>query len=57
MINEEELSDEEKSFAEWLKHNIVANVDLIILKKAYLDGFAAGWQHKQKYTASEWLSK
>ncbi len=52
-----ELCDEEKSFIKWLNNTEVANSDLPIVRKAYLDGFAAGWQIRKEYNAKEWLSK
>ena len=57
MNNNEELSDEEKSFNEWLKNTTVHRIDMPILRKAYLNGFVAGWQYRQDHQAKEWLQK
>ena len=55
------VCDEEKSYNEWQKHNekyLVNNQDFFaVIKKAYMDGFAAGFVHKQKISAEEYLQK
>lgn len=51
------MSDEEKSFIEWMKTVIIKNSDISIIRKAYLDGFAAGYQYKKIYNAQEMLQK
>jgi len=60
-MNDEELSDEEKSFNEWVGKNLdyISNnkIHLKVMKKLYMQGFAAGFQHKQKITAEEYLQK
>jgi hypothetical protein len=57
----EELCDEEKSYNEWVVDNlyyIKDNKDCIkIMKKLYMDGFAAGFVHKSKINAMEQLQK
>ena len=57
----EELSDEEKSYNEWVVNNLYQirdNKDCIrVMKKLYIEGFAAGWQHRIKYSAQEQLQK
>jgi hypothetical protein len=61
MNNEEKLSDEEKSYNKWVSENLFYinqyKQSLNVMKKIYLDGFAAGWQFKKEYTATEWLEK
>ena len=56
-----ELCDEEKSYHEWVANNldfIQNNKQHIgVMKKLYMLGFAAGFQHKQKITAQEYLQK
>ena len=56
-----ELCDEEKSYHEWVANNldfIQNNKQHIgVMKKLYMQGFAAGFQHKQKITAREYLQK
>jgi hypothetical protein len=56
-----ELCDEEKSYHEWVANNldfIQNNKQHIgVMKKLYMQGFAAGFQHKQKITAQEYLQK
>lgn len=56
-IDQEMLSDEEKSFMEWMKTIILKTNDLSIIRKAYLDGFAAGWSYKKQMLAQEQLQK
>lgn len=56
-----ELCDEEKSYHEWVANNldfIQNNKQHIgVMKKLYMQGFAAGFQHKQKITVQEYLQK
>ena len=61
--NWDELCDEEKSFDAWFVQN---NVDLYreindkiigLLKKVYMQGYAAGFQAKLKYSSDEYLQK
>jgi hypothetical protein len=52
-----EPCDEEKSFIDWLKNTEVSQYDLSVVRKAYMDGFAAGWNNKKIYNAQEWLEK
>jgi uncharacterized NAD(P)/FAD-binding protein YdhS len=56
-----ELSDEEKSFHEWLEQNtgyVSQNKHSInVMKKLYLAGFAAGYMYKKQYNAMEQLQK
>ena len=61
MNNAEQLSDEEKNYNQWVSENLFYinqhKQSLNVMKKIYLDGFAAGWQFKKEYTAREWLEK
>ena len=61
--NWDELCDEEKSFDAWFVQN---NSDLYreiddriigLLKTAYVQGYAAGFQSKVKYSSQEQLQK
>jgi hypothetical protein len=56
-----ELCDEEKSYHEWFSQNlqyIQQNKSHIsVMKKLYMAGFAAGFQHKEKINAQEYLQK
>lgn len=55
------LSDEEKSFHQWIDNNINfvnQNKNIIhLMKRIYMDGFVAGWTHKLKYSSEESLQK
>jgi hypothetical protein len=57
----EELSDEEQSFHEWLAKNtayVSQNKHSIsVMKRLYLAGFSAGYMYKKKYDAMEQLQK
>ena len=58
---DEELCDEEKSYHEW----VAQNLDFIqnnkqhvgVMKKLYMAGFGAGFDHKRKLSAQEYLQK
>jgi len=56
-----ELCDEEKSYHEWVAQNldyIQNNKQHVgVMKKLYMEGFAAGFQYKQNITAQEYLQK
>jgi len=56
-----ELCDEEKSYHEWVANNLdfmqKNKAHISVMKKLYMLGFAAGFQHKQKITAQEYLQK
>ena len=60
-MNEEELCDEEKNYNKWVVDNLYYirdNKDCIrVMKKLYMDGFAAGFVYKQQITAEEQLQK
>jgi hypothetical protein len=57
----EDLCDEEKSYYEWVSNNlsfINQNKQSVnVMKKLYMEGFAAGWQNKKEFQAKEWLQK
>jgi hypothetical protein len=57
----EDLCDEEKSYDEWVSKNlsfISQNKQSInVMKKLYIEGFAAGWKYKKESQAKEWLQK
>lgn len=57
----EEVCDEEKSYDEWVSKNleyIQQNKQHIgVMKKLYMEGFAAGFVHKNKVNAQEQLQK
>jgi hypothetical protein len=61
MNDDEEMSDEEKSYHEWVTKNlsfIGQNKQSVnVMKKLYLEGFAAGWQYRKEYDSREWLQK
>lgn len=55
------ICDEEKSYNEWVKQNIAyigSNKQHIsVMKKLYMDGFAAGFVYKQRLNAESQLQK
>lgn len=57
----EEVCDEEKSYHEWVSKNleyIQQNKQHIgVMKKLYMEGFAAGFVHRNKVNAKEQLQK
>lgn len=57
----EEMCDEEKSYHEWVANNLEfmrQNKNHIsVMKTLYMQGFAAGFDHKRKITAQEYLQK
>lgn len=57
----EEVCDEEKSYHEWVSKNleyIQQNKQHIsVMKKLYMEGFAAGFVHRNKVNAQEQLQK
>ncbi len=61
MKEQEELSDEEISYNDWVSKNLVfinQNKNYVtVMKKLYIDGYAAGWQAKKEYQAREWMQK
>lgn len=61
MIDDIELSDEEKSYNEWVVNNLYYIRDhkdcIKVMQKLYMDGFAAGFVHQQKIRSMEQLEK
>jgi hypothetical protein len=59
--NWDELCDEEKSFNEWFKENKlmyeIYGDTSELYKKIYMQGYAAGFQAKLKYSSEESLQK
>jgi hypothetical protein len=57
----QEMCDEEKSYHEWVAQNVLfigQNKDCVrIMKKLYMDGFAAGFMYKNKINVEEQLQK
>lgn len=55
------MSDEEKSYHEWVSKNISFlnqhKASISAMKKVYMDGFAAGFTYKNKINAEEQLQK
>lgn len=55
------MCDEEKSYHEWVSKNIAYigkhKESVSVMKKIYMDGFAAGFNHKHKISAEEQLQK
>jgi len=58
---EEELCDEEKSYHEWVANNLEYlqnnKQHVSVMKKLYLEGFAAGFQYNKELQSKEWLQK
>jgi hypothetical protein len=61
MKDQEELGDEEISYNDWVSQNLVFinqyKNSVTVMKKLYIDGYAAGWQAKKEYQAKEWMQK
>ena len=61
--NWDELCDEEKSFDAWFVQNnaeLYKEIDrriIDLLKTAYMQGYAAGFQSRLKYSSDEYLQK
>lgn len=57
----EELCDEEKSYNDWVSHNLnyinQHKQSIAVMKKLYLEGFAAGFVHRDRISAMEQLQK
>lgn len=60
-MNSEELCDEEKSYHEWVANNLGFVKDhkdcVRVMQTLYIQGFAAGFNHKKKISAQEHLQK
>ena len=61
MKDQEELGDEEISYNDWVSQNLVfinQNKNAVgVMKKLYIEGYAAGWKAKKEYQAKEWMQK
>lgn len=61
MKYQEELSDEEISYNNWVSENLIFinqnKNSLGVMKKLYMEGYAAGWQSKKEYRSKEWMQK
>jgi hypothetical protein len=56
--NSEDMCDEEKSFLNWIqKQDDLNNSWFDILKTTYMQGYAAGFHYKLKYSSDEYLQK
>lgn len=57
----EELCDEEKSYNDWVSKNLAYinqhKTSINVMKKLYMEGFAAGFIYKNKINAMEQLQK
>lgn len=57
----EEMCDEEKSYHEWVSNNLEFmqqnKSHISVMKKLYMQGFAAGFQYKREISAREYLQK
>lgn len=60
-MNYEDMCDEEKSYHQWVTENLkyiqLNKEHVSVMKKLYMDGFAAGFMYKQKVNAMEQLQK
>ena len=60
-MQDEFMSDEQQSFEDWLSNNIsyvnANKVSIAIMKKLYMDGFAAGYIYRDKINAEHQLQK
>ena len=58
---DDEMCDEEKSYHEWVAENIEYlqqnKSHVSVMKKLYMEGFAAGYQYRKELQAKEWLQK
>lgn len=61
MNQDEFMSDEEKSYHEWFSNNIsyinINKSSIGVMKKLYLEGFAAGYVYRDKINAEIQLQK
>lgn len=57
----EDICDEEKSYNEWVAKNLdyinQNKTHISVMKKLYMDGFAAGFVHKHQENLMEQLQK
>lgn len=60
-MNNDDWCDEEKSYHEWVSNNLTFvnqhKQSISIMKKLYMQGFAAGFHHQKRLKAEEELQK
>lgn len=60
-MRNDEICDEEKSYNEWVAKNLdyirKHKESVSVMQKLYMDGFAAGFVHRNKIDATEQLQK
>jgi hypothetical protein len=60
-MNDQDLCDEEISYNDWVSNNLEYinqnKVHITVMKKLYMEGFAAGYIHHGKVNAEEQLQK
>lgn len=58
---DDELCDEERSYNDWVSHNLnyinQHKYAITVMKKLYMEGFAAGFVHREKINVMEQLQK
>lgn len=58
---DEQICDEEKSYHEWVTNNLEYlsqnKQHISVMKKLYMEGFAAGFHFKKELQSKEWLQK
>jgi len=61
MIDNETLCDEEKSYHDWVAKNLEFvsqnKSHISVMKKLYMEGFAAGFHYQKTLSAQEYLQK
>lgn len=57
----EEICDEERSYNDWVSNNLAYinqnKQSISVMRKLYMDGFAAGFVYRNKVNAEEQLQK
>lgn len=57
----EEICDEERSYNDWVSNNLAYinqnKQSISVMRKLYMDGFAAGFVYRNKINAEEQLQK
>jgi hypothetical protein len=60
-MDDDFMCDEEKSYNEWVSHNLTFlskhRQFIQYMKKIYMDGFAAGYVHRDRINAQAQLQK
>lgn len=58
---DDEVCDEERSYNDWVSNNLnyinQHKYAIKVMKKLYIEGFAAGFVHREKINAMEQLQK